>query len=111
MSQWNLIIDVARCENCNNCVLANKDEYVGNDFPGYSAPQALHGTGTIRIQRRVRGEGHMVDAAYLPTMCNHCDDAPCMKAAGPGRLRERLRPIFIRAASDASSWSLGRVLT
>ena len=55
MSQWNLIIDVERCENCNNCVLANADEYVGNDFPGYSAPHALHGPGTIRIERRVRG--------------------------------------------------------
>ena len=51
MSQWNLIIDVARCENCNNCVLANKDEYVGNDFPGYSAPQALHGPSTLRIEQ------------------------------------------------------------
>lgn len=82
MSQWNLIIDVARCENCNNCTLANKDEYVGNNFPGYSAPHALHGAGTIKIHRQVRGEGHLVDAAYLPTLCNHCDDAPCIKKAG-----------------------------
>ena len=82
MSQWNLIIDVARCENCNNCVLANKDEFVGNNFPGYSAPQPLHGESTIKISRTVRGEGHMVDAAYLPTLCNHCDDAPCMKKGG-----------------------------
>lgn len=95
MSQWNLVIDVARCENCNNCVLANKDEYVGNDFPGYSAPQELHGEGTIRIHRRVRGEGHMVDAAYLPTMCNHCDDAPCIKAAGPGVINKRADGIVI----------------
>lgn len=82
MSQWNLIIDVARCENCNNCVLANKDEFVGNNFPGYSAAQSLHGESTIKISRTVRGEGHMVDAAYLPTLCNHCDDAPCMKKGG-----------------------------
>ena len=95
MTQWNLIIDVARCENCNNCVLANKDEYVGNDFPGYSAPQALHGAGTMRIHRRVRGEGHMVDAAYLPTMCNHCDDAPCIKAAGADVIRKRADGIVI----------------
>jgi hypothetical protein len=67
MSQWNLIIDVARCENCNNCVLANKDEFVGNNFPGYSAPQPLHGESTIKISRTVRGEGHMVDAAYSTT--------------------------------------------
>ena len=95
MTQWNLIIDVARCENCNNCVLANKDEYVGNDFPGYSAPQALHGASTIQIHRRVRGEGHMVDAAYLPTMCNHCDDAPCIKAAGVDVIRKRADGIVI----------------
>ncbi|MEO6624572.1 MAG: 4Fe-4S dicluster domain-containing protein [Burkholderiaceae bacterium] len=95
MNQWNLIIDVERCENCNNCVLANTDEYIGNDFPGYSAPQALHGEGTIQIHRRVRGEGHMVDAAYLPTMCNHCDDAPCIKAAGADVIRKRPDGIVI----------------
>lgn len=88
MNQWHLIVDVARCENCNNCVLANKDEFVGNDFPGYSAPQPLHGPGTLRIDRQVRGDGHLVDAAYLPTMCNHCDDAPCVKA-GRGAVHQR----------------------
>ena len=94
MSQWHLIVDVARCENCNNCVLANKDEYVDNDFPGYSAPHPLHGVGTIRIQRQVRGEGHMVDAAYLPTLCNHCADAPCVKAGG-GAVVQRADGIVI----------------
>lgn len=94
MSQWNMIIDVARCENCNNCTLANKDEYVGNEFPGYSAPHALHGPGTIQIHRRVRGEGHLVDAAYLPTMCNHCDDAPCVKKGG-GAVSKRADGIVI----------------
>jgi Fe-S-cluster-containing dehydrogenase component len=82
MSQWNLIIDVARCENCNNCVLANKDEYVGNDFPGYTAAHPPSGAGTIQIHRQVRGDLHLVDAAYLPALCNHCDDAPCVKAGG-----------------------------
>ena len=95
MSGWNLIIDVARCENCNNCVLANKDEYVGNDFANYSAPHTLHGPSTMRIERRVRGEGHLVDAAYLPTMCNHCDDAPCIRAAGKDVIGKRPDGIVI----------------
>lgn len=81
MKAWNLIIDVALCSNCGNCQLAAKDEYVGNDFPGYSAPHPAQGVGVIRIERKVRGQGAMVDAAYLPRMCNHCDDAPCIKAA------------------------------
>ena len=37
MDKWNLIINVGRCENCYNCVIAEKDEHVGNDYPGYAA--------------------------------------------------------------------------
>lgn len=88
MKQWNLIIDVARCENCNNCVLATKDEHCDNTFPGYGLPQPRHGHHWIRIERRVRGEAPMVDAAYLVTTCNHCDNAPCV-GAGKGAVRKR----------------------
>jgi Fe-S-cluster-containing dehydrogenase component len=86
--KWNLIIDVALCENCSNCVLAAKDELVGNDFPGYSAPHAAQGAGVIRIERFVRGAAPMVDVAYVPRLCNHCDDAPCVKA-GQGAVKKR----------------------
>jgi Fe-S-cluster-containing dehydrogenase component len=77
-----MVIDVGLCENCNNCFLATKDEHVGNSFAGYSASQPLHGHRWIDIKRRVRGSGSMVDAAHMPTMCNHCDDAPCCKVGG-----------------------------
>ena len=40
MQKWNMIIDVAECTNCNLCTLAVMDEYVGNDWPGYTAPDA-----------------------------------------------------------------------
>lgn len=89
MTRWNLIIDVALCSNCNNCVLADKDEYVGNDFPGYSAGHDLHGPSTLTITRHVRGESHLVDVTYVPRLCNHCDAAPCMAKAGPGVVRKR----------------------
>jgi len=55
MKKWNLVIDVAGCENCSNCALATKDEHIGNDFPGYAAPQPRHGHHWIRIENRVRG--------------------------------------------------------
>ncbi len=87
-TRWNLIVDVALCENCNNCILATKDEYVGNDFPGYSAGHARHGKSVIEITRTMRGSGHMVDVTYVPTLCNHCDDAPCAKAA-PNAVKKR----------------------
>ncbi len=84
MKKWNMVIDVSLCENCNNCTLATKDEHVGNDFPAYSAPQPRHGHEWIEIKQRFRGVEPMVDVAYLPTMCNHCDAAPCVAAAGSG---------------------------
>jgi len=90
MSRWNMIVDVARCENCHNCTLSVKDEHVDNDFPGYAAPMPLHGRNWIQIERKVRGSGHATDTAYLPTMCNHCDDAPCLKAgAEDGSVKKR----------------------
>lgn len=96
MTKWNMIVDVAKCENCHNCTLSTKDEHIGNDFPGYAAPQPAHGHDWVRISRRVRGSGHMVDAAYLPRMCNHCDDAPCLRAGGAdGAVRKRADGIVL----------------
>jgi Fe-S-cluster-containing dehydrogenase component len=88
MSKWNLIINVGRCENCYNCVIAERDEHVGNDFPGYAAPAPAVGDSTIRILRRVQGSAPMVETTYLPVMCNHCDDAPCIRSA-PDAIRKR----------------------
>ena len=94
MDKWNLIINVDRCDNCNNCVLAAKDEYIGNEFPGYSAPAAKEGAELITITRKMRGDTPLVDAAYLIKMCNHCDNAPCMKVAGDA-IRKREDGIVI----------------
>ena len=82
MDRWNLIIDVGRCENCHNCVIAARDEHVGNDYPGYAAPASLASDAPIRILRRVQGEAPMLQTTYLPVLCNHCDDAPCIKVGG-----------------------------
>ncbi len=87
-SKWNLIVDVAECHNCNNCFISCKDEHVGNDIPGYAAPQPLHGHKWIDILTKERGRIPMVDVAHVPTTCNHCDNAPCV-AAGRGAVKKR----------------------
>jgi Fe-S-cluster-containing dehydrogenase component len=81
MKKWNFLIDIAECEDCNNCFLACKDEHVDNDFPNYSAPQPRHGHRWMNIMRRTRGSGSLIDVAYRPTPCMHCDLAPCVSNA------------------------------
>ena len=80
MSKWNLIIDVAKCHDCNNCFLSCKDEFCENDFPPYSVAQPWHGHRWIDILRRERGQYPMVDVVYLPVPCMHCDRPPCLDA-------------------------------
>jgi len=90
MKKWNMIIDVAECTNCQLCTLSAMDEYVGNDWPGYAAPMPKHGHRWIDILQKERGRFPFMDIAYVPTMCNHCDDAPCIAAAGnDGAIRKR----------------------
>ena len=77
------------------CVLACQDEHVDNDFPNYAAPMPKHGARWIEIMRKERGQAPMIDVAYMPVMCNHCDNAPCIKAAKDGAITKREDGIVI----------------
>lgn len=95
MKKWNMVIDVEKCENCNNCFLSCKDEYVDNDWPGYSAPQPNHGHRWINTDTNERGQYPLIDVAYLTVPCMHCDDARCIKAARDGAVYKRNDGIVI----------------
>jgi len=77
------------------CVLACQDEHVDNDFPKYTAPMPKHGARWIEIDRKERGQAPMIDVAYLPRLCNHCDNAPCIKEAKDGAISKREDGIII----------------
>lgn len=89
MKKWNMIVDVSRCHNCYNCFVATKDEYVGNEYEGYAAAQPLHGHSWVKMEYRESGQWPMVETNFRPAMCNHCDDAPCMKVAIDGAIKKR----------------------
>ena len=95
MKKWNLVIDVAQCFNCNACAMACHDEYYGNEFPGYAAEMQRLGHRWIDIRRREQGRCPVVEVSYLPVTCNHCDDAPCIKAARDGAVQKRADGIVI----------------
>ena len=96
MKQWNLIVDVANCTNCNLCVLAVQDEYCGNEFPGYAAEMPKHGHRWIEIKQKVRGKAparssfsssiaRMASLRYWPRLASSGrSDRNCQRAV-PGR--------------------------
>jgi Fe-S-cluster-containing dehydrogenase component len=88
VKKWNLVVDIARCHDCNDCFLADKDEFVDNDFPPYSVAQPWHGHRWMNIKRKERGQYPIVQTAYLPMPCMHCDEAPCLTADGAVYKRE-----------------------
>jgi Fe-S-cluster-containing dehydrogenase component len=77
-----MVIDIERCHDCNDCFLADKDEFVENDFPPYSAAQPWHGHRWMNIERGERGQYPIVQTRYLPKPCQHCDEAPCLTEDG-----------------------------
>lgn len=95
MKRWFWIIDVAKCENCNNCYLSCKDEHTWNDWPGYAAPQPAPRHRWIEIHTNERGQYPVIDVGYLPQPCQHCDNAPCIKAARDGAVYKRPDGIVI----------------
>jgi len=90
-----LIVDVARCSNCQCCFLADKDEHVGNDWPPYSLAQPKHGHRWIDIRRKERGVFPKVEVTFLPTFCNQCREAPCLAAGPKGSVYRRPDGIVI----------------
>lgn len=95
VKRWNLIIDVAKCHDCNNCFLACKDEFVENDFAPFSLAQPRHGHRWMNIMRKERGQYPKVDVSYLPLPCMHCDDAPCIKKSRDATVYQRADGIVI----------------
>lgn len=72
--------DVSICNGCYCCQIACKDENVGNDWTPYAKPQPDIGQFWLKLNEYVCGTVPKVKIHYIPTLCNHCDDAPCIKA-------------------------------
>ena len=72
------IVDVSKCNGCYNCQIACKDEHVGNDWAPYAKPQPDTGQFWLKINEKVHGSVPKVKMSYVPKLCMHCENAPCM---------------------------------
>ncbi len=83
------VIDAGLCDGCFNCQLACKDEFVGNDWTPYSLPEPDTGQFWMKVNEIEKGTLPKVRVSWVPTLCEHCDNAPCMKAATGGAVYKR----------------------
>jgi tetrathionate reductase subunit B len=74
------VIDVSICNGCYSCQIVCKDEHVGNDWSPYAKPQPDTGQFWCKMNEFVRGTVPKVKMHYIPVLCMHCDDAPCLPA-------------------------------
>lgn len=96
MAKYAMAIDLSKCIGCYNCQVACKDEHVYNSFPPIAAEQPAFGHFWMSIEEReqVWNPSH-IKVTYIPKPCQHCDDAPCVKAASDGAIYKRADGIVI----------------
>jgi Fe-S-cluster-containing dehydrogenase component len=95
MARLSLLVDVTKCSGCHNCFLACRDEYFGNDYPGYSAAQPLEGQYWMQVKEVERGTWPKPKLDYIPLPCQHCETAPCIDAAADGAVYRRKDGVII----------------
>ena len=65
---YGMVIDLHRCVGCSACDIACKSE---NNVP--------HGFAWSNHITETTGKFPTVRYRYVPTLCNHCEDAPCVQ--------------------------------
>jgi tetrathionate reductase subunit B len=90
-----LVIDLTKCNGCHNCQIACKDEHCTNDWLPIARSQPISGQFWTRVFDQVRGTVPKVKVTYHHTICQHCDDAPCIKACPQKAIYKRPDGIVI----------------
>ncbi len=78
MTRWGMVIDLQKCVGCYACVLACKQEH-------FLPPGIFWG----RLVVSETGRHAAVTKAAYPVLCNHCQEAICVKVCPTGATVQR----------------------
>ncbi len=117
MTRYGMLIEADRCIGCSICTRACKDEFIGQDFPGYSAAQPAPdrgfgpsewpnqaqtlslwvqpGQNWINFSEAEVGTFPNVTAKYVYQPCMQCASAPCQTAATNNAVTTRADGILL----------------
>lgn len=95
MVRFGMVINAKKCTGCYNCFLSCRDEFAGNAWAPYSAPQPMSGGNWIKVLEKERGQYPKVKVHYTPIMCMQCAKPDCMKAAQNGAIYKTKEGIVI----------------
>ena len=83
MARWGMVIDLDRCNGCQACEVACREE----NNVAVGGPEAARENRTIswmKVRAEVHGEWPRLEARFLPTPCMQCDRPPCVRVCPTG---------------------------
>lgn len=89
MNTKSFLIDVDKCTDCKLCIIACKDEHVDNSYMPWTQPQPTTGHFWIDVHSQERGQAPRLKVSHVPLLCQHCENAPCVKACPEGAIKTR----------------------
>ena len=92
-----MVVDLAICNGCHNCQISCKDEHVGNDWSPIAKPQPDTGQFWNKVVDMDRGTVPKVQVTYHHSICQHCENAPCLDACPADAIYRRPDGIVVIA--------------
>src|SRR3990172_2467528 len=79
-----MVIDLKRCIGCHACTVACKLEN--------ATPPGVFWTRVLEVET---GKYPLAKRSFVPVLCNHCQDAPCLRACPSGATTQRESDGFV----------------
>ena len=77
MPRYAMVIDLQRCVGCSACSIACRNEN--------NVPDGIYWSNKIT---ETSGTFPNVRYHYIPTLCNHCENAPCVRGCPTGAMHK-----------------------